>query len=181
MLRVPLKKCRVTFIRVGALILFCTSTLAQENLLGLGAGYNGAVNDPGFELRFENKTNTNWSLVPHFSYYPGFRNVHELYIGGNVNYYPFENKKKSRKQKIKPYVFGGISYNRWINSNSNLVSSLGTNNFVPQAGIGFVFGGMILNGFSEFNYHATADEGTVKVGMYINFKDWRLKKKTECP
>lgn len=156
----------------------------RTSYFGMGSNYNVPLSEPGIELRMEHFLRTNFTLVPQMSYFPGVNNIHELFLGGNINYFPFEKANKSIRSyryKFKPYVYFGAAYNNWINANPLTVSNLKTHNIIPQAGVGLNFGGYVFRGFSEFNYNVLANEGVVKLGVLFSPNHFKIKKKSDCP
>jgi hypothetical protein len=165
--------------------MFGNQVFGQKNgYFGLGINYNAAVKEPGLELRYEYFLDSKLVLVPHISYFPGINNIRELYVGANMNYYPFEKKQSLDRisfSKIKPYLFAGMAYNNWSNYNPLSQSKLNIHNYIPQTGLGMNFGGIGYRMFTEFNYNIRANESGIKLGVLFSPSLNKLKRKNQCP
>ena len=165
------------------LITFSLTTSAQmknktkeKTLFGIGSFYDFQTKGVALDLRARIPVYTNTYVVPRLSFFPGFNNVDEYYLGADANYQVYQYKK------IKPYALVGGFYDNWINAADFTSKKAKKNNFVFEAGTGVLFDLGCLNPFIEYRYDTKWLEGSLGLGVYFRFcKCFSHKKKIKCP
>src|SRR5690349_21303850 len=101
-------KLKVLFSAGLILTIFLT---AKSQNVGVGADimYNFQTESFGAGARVSIFPNNNLSIVPQFSYYPGFNKIHEYYLGLGLEY------KFVRLRTFDFYLIGHGAFNSWIN------------------------------------------------------------------
>ena len=161
---------------------FTVATYAQKKqkektMFGLGAFYNFQTEGVAIDLRARIPVYKNTYVVPRLSYFPGINNIHEFYLGADVNYQFLKYKK------LRPYALLGGFYDNWINSSDFISSKAKKNNFVLEGGAGVMFNLGCLNPFIEYRYDTKWKEGSLGAGVYFKFGECFGKKrqKIRCP
>lgn len=173
---------RISFI-IFLLIFITVTTFAQKKqdkektMFGLGTDYNFQTNGISIDLRAKIPVYKNTYVTPRLTYFPGANNIHEYYFGADLNYHPIQYKK------LKPYVYLGGYYDRWINAEDFISNKAKKNNFVFEGGTGIVFDLGCLNPYLEYRYDTKWKEGTLGLGVFFKFCKCFTpkKKKIRCP
>ena len=148
----------------------------EKTMFGIGAFYNFQTQGAALDLRARIPVYTNTYVVPRLSFFPGFNNIDEFYLGADANYQYYHYKK------IKPYTLLGGFYDNWINAADFSSPRAKKNNFVFEAGTGVLFDLGCLNPFIEYRYDTKWLEGSLGAGVYFKFcKCFTKKKKIKCP
>jgi hypothetical protein len=130
---------------------------------GYGAGiiYNFHVEGFGAEARIKIPLIRNLSLVPEFSYFPGFNEYHEYYAGGALHY------ELLNLGSYNFYVAAGGYYNNWLNYDEFTPDNRNKTNFVFEAGGGLVRNHGCIRPFIEDRYDFKWKENSLRIGIYI--------------
>jgi len=149
----------------------------EKTMFGLGADFNFQTVGAAIDLRAKIPVYKNTYITPRLAYFPGANNIHEYYFGADANYHPYQYKK------LKPYVYLGGYYDRWINADDFVSNKAKKNNFVFEGGTGVVFDLGCLNPYIEYRYDTKWKEGTMGLGVFFKFcKCFTPKrKKIRCP
>lgn len=131
---------------------------------GLGADvmYNFQTESFGAGLRANIFPNRTLSIVPQFSYYPGFNKVHEYYLGLGLEL------KFLRTQKFDFYAIGHGAYNSWLNYEVSAMEGAQQTNWNLEAGIG-VTTRKCLRPFLEYRYNIKFMETHLRLGLLYIF------------
>lgn len=166
---------------VSLLIFLFSPAFAQKKgkeptLYGFGVLYNFQTNGAAIDLRAKIPVYKNTYVIPRISYFPALNNIHEFYLGADVDYHVY------RYKRIIPYVYLGGFYNNWINHAEFVSKKAKKNNFVFEGGVGTVFDFGCLNPFLEYRYDTKWKEGSLEAGLLLRFGQcFNKKKKIRCP
>lgn len=160
-------------VRIVFLWLSCHSVNAQEALsFGFSGSYNFPLETVGIGTRANIPLRPALAISPQIRYAPAFNDIHELSVGANLHFHFFRSGGKGRYETDSPrfaaYLIGGIHYNRWINysPSANLLAK--TNNVLPEAGLGLLFGGSTVKVFLEGKYNPLWQEPSAEAGLLIS-------------
>jgi len=159
--------------------MLCSQTgVAQPNerpLLGIGTFYNFQTTGLGVDLRASIPLNDDVALTPHFSYFPAGNKIHEYYFGTDINYH------LRTYTQLRPYLFAGLYYDRWINSQNFMNKKAKKHNLVVETGIGAILDLGCFNPFIEYRYDIKWKEGALGIGVYISgYECFTRKRKGRC-
>lgn len=145
----------------GFIIFFITIQAHAQTVVGLGACgiYNIQTEGIGLGVRAQFRLFRNLSVVPQVYYFPSFNKIHELFIGANLHYEIYKWKR------FTPYLAGGGFYNDWINSDEFKNNKAKPSNFMPEIGVGVLFGKKCWKPFIEQRYNPLWQEGAFRLGI----------------
>jgi len=170
--------------QISFIFFLCLSSLvfAQQKksspLYGIGVLHNFQTKGTAIDLRASIPVFKTLFVSPRFSYFPAFNDIHEYYIGTDLDYH------LPLKSKIVPYVYVGGFYNNWINSSDFHNKKSKKNNVVFEGGAGILFSFNCIHPFLEYRYDTKWKEGSLGAGIMLQFgecfdtKSGRAKK---CP
>ena len=160
----------------AALFLFTFSGKGQNVGVGADIMYNFQTESLGFGARVSIFPNKTLSIVPQFSYYPGFNKVHEYYLGLGLEY------KFLRLQKFDFYAIGHGAYNFWINYSVSAMDGAQQTNWNLEGGLG-VTTHKCLRPFLEYRYNLKFMETHLRLGLLYIFgcKGGGKKSHVSCP
>ncbi len=150
-------------LRILTLIFSFPVMLSAQNF-GIGADvmYNFQTESFGAGVRANFFPNNTLSIVPQFSYYPGFNKVHEYYLGLGLEY------KIWRVKNFNFYLIGHGAYNNWINYNVSVLEGAKKGNWNLEGGIG-VTTNKCLRPFLEYRYNVKFMETHLRLGLLYIF------------
>ncbi|TAL58743.1 MAG: hypothetical protein EPN85_10860 [Bacteroidetes bacterium] len=151
------------FLHSVILILAIPYIVKAQNF-GIGADimYNFQTESFGAGVRGNFFPNRTLSIVPQFSYYPGFNKVHEYYLGLGLEY------KFLRLNKFDFYAIGHGAYNSWINYASSAMDGARQTNWNLEGGLG-VTTKKCLRPFLEYRYNLKFQETHLRLGLLYLF------------
>lgn len=156
-------------------VFWYSSAHAQESLsFGVSGAYNFPLETIGIGTRANIPLSPVLTVSPQVRYAPAFNDIHELFAGANLHFHFIRsNRQRGRSYdagspKTGAYLIGGIHYNRWINYSPRKNPLAKTNNILPEAGIGVVFGGNVLKVFLEGKYNPLWLEPSAEAGLLIS-------------
>ena len=132
-------------------------------LYGIGAMHNFQTKGTAIDLRASLPVIKHLYVSPRFSYFPAFNNIHEYYLGTDIDYHiPLKNR-------LIPYVYAGGYYNNWINSIEFQNKKSRKNNVVFEGGAGILFSFNCIHPFLEYRYDTKWKEGSLGAGIMFQF------------
>lgn len=144
------------------LMLFPCLTNAQKIGVGADLMYNFQTESFGAGVRASIFPNNTLSIVPQFSYYPGFNKVHEYYLGLGLEY------KFLRTKKYDFYAIAHGAYNSWLNHASSGMDGAQQTNWNLEGGVG-VTTKKCLRPFLEYRYNLKFQETHLRLGLLYIF------------
>lgn len=147
-----------------ASVFFLSSFCGKAQNVGIGADvmFNFQTESLGAGARVSIFPNKTLSIVPQFSYYPGFNKVHEYYLGLGLEY------KFARLQKVDFYAIGHGAYNSWINYSVSAMDGAQQTNWNLEGGIGITTK-KCLRPFLEYRYNLKFMETHLRLGILYVF------------
>ena len=141
-----------------------THSYGQDKFWIGGEGiYNMAVKSTGFGVRAEIKTAPQVCIVPSFRYMPANNDIHEFLTGLNVNWHLVKDAL------VRPYLSGGLLYNKWINAEEfNNSQSAQSTRLIPELGAGVQYGNNNVRAFAELKYNISWNESLIHFGILLN-------------
>ena len=153
--------------------------LFQEVGVGAELIYNAPIGEPGIGIRAHLHSTDYIFFSPQLFYYPGIRNIHELYLGlsGNVKLFPDWN--------WTPYLAGGGVYNYWINFAASPIANPSAHNFAGEGGIGLTKNFGCYRPFLSYRVNSKWWESNYRIGVVVYFGDCKGNKRrgnsSDCP
>jgi len=140
--------------------LFLAPFIGKSQNVGIGGDlqYNFETNGVGIGLRASIFPDRKLSFTPEFSYYPGFNQVQELYIGAAAEYKVF------KVSYFNFYAIGQLAYNDWISYKTSPELGAKPNNLDLELG-GGVTTNKCLRPFLEWRYNAIFREANMRLGL----------------
>ena len=147
-----------------SLLILMIPRLMNAQKFGLGADvmYNFQTESIGVGARVSIFPNSTISIVPQFSYYPGFNKVHEYYLGVGLEY------KIVRTKTFNFYLIGHGAYNSWLNYTSSAMEGAQQTNWNLEGGAG-VTTNKCLRPFLEYRYNIKFMETHLRLGLLYIF------------
>jgi hypothetical protein len=140
---------------------------AQEREVGGSFIYNLQTKSIGLDLRTEIPIKQydileGLTLAPQISYYPGFNNVHEFYIGTSIHVgvYSYD--------KWKVYGLANLSYNGWIDYKDSGMENAKFSNIGFEGGVG-ITNDECIRPFFEYRYNIKWKEASIRLGVIYSF------------
>ena len=157
---------RITTIKTALILVFTLVSLlvhSQEYRIGGSAIYNFKTKGLGLGLRAEFPLESielleGLSIVPQASYFPGFNNISEFYLGSSVHLGVY---------KIKKWIFYTLinaSYKGWINYSDADDENARFSNLAIEGGLG-VTRHTCWRPFLEFRINAIGVEPNLRIGL----------------
>lgn len=146
------------------LLLFTTIAIANT-VSGQGIGIGGSVirnwqtEGTGFGVRAAIPVRDRVTVVPQFTYFPGFNILKEYFGGVSVHY------DLMQRNKFTLYVLGSGHINIWVNASESSFSKAKTMNISPEIGAGLLFGHGCWKPFLEHRYNPVWKEGSTHLGI----------------
>lgn len=159
-------------IKICVLLIFIhlNTKAAKHPQNGIGGSliYNFQTSGIGLGLRAEYPLESidlldGVSLVPQVSYFPGFNDVHEFYLGASAHltYYTLK--------RFKFYGLINLSYNGWINYEDSGSRKARFSNPGVELGAGITTN-RCVRPFLEIRYNAWWREATIQLGFIYTLK-----------
>jgi hypothetical protein len=148
-------------------LLVFSNSYSQEYRLGGSMIYNLKNNSFGFGLRSEFPIQSidlleGFSVVPQVSYFPGFNNVSEFYLGSSLHLGVYT------LEKWLFYGLANVSYKGWINYEDSNDPDAKFSNLALDGGIG-VTRNSCWRPFLEFRLNAIGFEPSIQLGLLYTF------------
>lgn len=153
-----------SLLAVALLVLSYSSAKAQYELqLGLSASYNYQTSGIGIGTRVGIPISYRFIATPMVNYYPSFNQVHEVYLGGQIEY------KVLPGRFFRPYLAVAGFYDLWLNSEDFENDYSSSSNIIPTASIGVRIGNKCFVPFVEQSYNPVWQEGITTVGVFWRY------------
>jgi hypothetical protein len=139
---------------------FLAPSIGMSQNVGIGGDlqYNFETNGVGLGLRASIFPDRKLSITPEFSYYPGFNQVQEFFIGVAAEYKVF------KVNNFNFYAIGQLAYNDWISYKTSPEVGAKPNNLDLELG-GGVTTNKCLRPFLEWRYNAIFREANIRLGL----------------
>ena len=134
--------------------------------------------EPAIGLRAHMHFNSHFFIAPQVYYFPGLRNIHEMYLGMSANLKFWSNKRYT------PYITAGGFYQMFINHAESPLPNTQLNNFVIEAGGGITKNFGCWRPFLEYRVNTKWWESYLTLGILYYFKDCKgggKGPKSSCP
>lgn len=148
-----------------------SSVYAQSRIsAGISGTYNIPLETIGIGVRANIPLTPALAVSPQVRYAPDFNDIHEFSAGANLHFHFFRSggRYETDSPRFAAYLLGGIHYNRWINYSPSANQLAKTNNVLPEAGLGMVFGGNTVKVFLEGKYNPLWQEPAAEAGLLIS-------------
>lgn len=158
-----MKQIRFNIIFLSILTISGINTFAQEYRIGGSAIYNLKTDGFGFGIRAEFPIQRidlleGFSIVPQITYFPGFNDVSEFYLGSSLHLGIY---------KLDRWIFYGlanVSYNGWINYEDSNDPDAKFSNLALDGGVGVTMN-TCWRPFLELRLDAIGFEPSIRLGI----------------
>lgn len=160
-------KFKIQIILITLILFTGINSYSQEYRVGGSLIYNLKTNGFGFGIRSEFPIHSidlleGFSLVPQVSYFPGFNNVSEFYLGSSIHLGVYSLDK---------WIFYGlanVSYKAWINYEDSSDPDAKFSNLALDGGVG-VTRNSCWRPFLELRLNAIGFEPSIRLGVLYTF------------
>jgi hypothetical protein len=168
------KVCALVFLS----FLSAKEVRSQETwAIGASLNYNLPLETAGAGLRARIPLVRQLALVPKLRYAPAYNAIHEADAGLNLQYSLWDNSERGGPAI---YLSAGAVYNRWLNYKPSANDKAQENNFLPEAGAGFLMGRNKFKFFAEGHWNMRWNESYVDVGVLFYPSAQKSRKALRC-
>lgn len=162
-----MKQFKLHIILFSILSLTSVRSFSQEFHIGGSMIYNLKTDGFGFGIRAEFPVHSidllqGFSVVPQVTYFPGFNDVSEFYIGSSLHLGVY---------KLDKWIFYGlanVSYNGWINYDDSNDPNAKFSNLSLDGGVGVTMN-TCWRPFLELRLDAIGFEPSIRFGILYTF------------